>query len=76
MKVKITVTVTNEYRQFYEIEIDGTQVFSVGDGEPEDSNLSRDFNDVFAIPDLMRRVYEAGQQGEELFFEHEDVDET
>ena len=36
------------------------------DGEPEDSNLSRDFNDVYNIENLMLLAYEAGKAGEEL----------
>ena len=34
-----------DYRDAIEIFIDGKRVFSVGDGEPEDSNLGRDFSD-------------------------------
>ena len=76
MKVKITLTTNDEWRQFYDVEVDGTQVFGVGDGEPEDGTLGRDFNDVYKLPDLMRMAYEAGQRGEELTFEQEEVDET
>ncbi len=76
MKVTLTLTTNDEWRQFYDVDVDGKRVFSVGDGEPEDSNLSRDFRDVHKLPDLMRMAYEAGQRGEELTFEQEEVDET
>ena len=56
-----------DYRSAMQIKFDGKVVFEVGDGEPEDSNLSRDFNDVFLIPDMLKKVYEVGQSGEELY---------
>ncbi len=55
-----------DYRDVLEIYIDGKRVFSVGDGEPEDSNLSRDFNDCWSIPDMMRIAFDAGKNGEEF----------
>ena len=64
-----------DYRDMYAIEINGKQVFSVSDGEPEDSNLSRDFSDVYSIPKLLQIVYEAGKNGEELIFDDREVDE-
>ena len=76
MTVKVTVTTNSEWRDYFDVDVDGNHVFGVGDGEPEDSNLGRNFNDVFKLPDLMRMAYEAGQRGEELTFEREDVDET
>jgi len=47
-------------RDAYVIKVDGDEVFRVQDGEPEDSNLARDFNDVVVIPSLMRMAYSAG----------------
>ena len=64
-----------DYREVIEIFIDGKRVFSVGDGEPEDSNLCRDFNDCWKIPDLLKMAYEAGKKGEELIIETEQVDD-
>ena len=64
-----------DYRDIYAIEINDKKVFSVSDGEPEDSNLSRDFSDVYSIPTLLQIVYEAGKNGEELVFENREVDE-
>ena len=65
----------SDYRNAVEIYIDDKIAFSVGDGEPEDSNLSRDFSDVFSIPNLMRRAWEAGKRGEKFeYTEREDDD--
>ena len=58
-----------DYGQTLSIEIDGKEVFSVYDGEPEDNNLSRNFNDCFIIDDLLRKAYEAGKNGEPLEIE-------
>jgi hypothetical protein len=45
------------------------------DGEPEDSNLCRDFSDVYSIPELMQRAYEAGKNGEEFIWEDKESDD-
>ena len=58
-----------DYRQLLTIEVDGVEVFEVGDGEPEDSNLGRDFNDYYKITDLMKMAWEAGSDGENLVVE-------
>lgn len=57
--MKITITTRGEdlraeydYRQRYQVKFDDEVVFDVSDGEPEDSNLSRDFNDVFGLPKI------------------------
>ena len=57
------------YQDRVKIAVDGKVVFDVYDGEPEDNNLCRNFNDVLTIPSLMRQAYEAGRKGEELEFE-------
>jgi len=54
------------------IKVNGKEVFEVSDGEPEDSNLSRDFSDCFKIPELMQMAYDAGKNGEEIIFEYEE----
>jgi len=64
----------NEYRDSFDIEIDGKSAFSVEDGEPEDSNLSTDFNDVVNIPALMHQMYELGKAGVEVEFEDKTVE--
>ena len=63
------------YRNIMGIEIDGKYKFRVYDGEPEDSNLSRDFNDCWGIPNLMKEAYEAGKKGEEFIIEEIELDE-
>lgn len=63
-----------DYQQALRITIDGINVFDVSDGEPEDSNLSRDFCDCNLVPHLLARAFEAGKSGEafELIYEEED----
>lgn len=62
-------------REAMKILINGKHVFEVGDGEPEDATLLRDFNDVYFIPNILRTVYEAGKNGEELNMFFTDSDE-
>jgi len=62
----------HDYRNAMQININGERVFRVADGEPEDSNLSRDFNDCYGIPNLLKKAYEAGINKEE--FELIDID--
>ncbi|MEG0133077.1 MAG: hypothetical protein RR851_10300 [Clostridium sp.] len=64
-----------DYRDILVIEVDGKKVFEVMDGESEDSNLSRDFNDCFNVPKLMEMAYEAGKKGEDFKVKHEEVEE-
>ncbi len=64
MIVKILHETLHDYRSAMSISIDDKKVFDVMDGEPEDSNLSRDFNDCYSIGDMMRAAYEAGKAGE------------
>lgn len=61
-----------DYRDAFEIKINGDKVFSVWDGEPEDANLSRDFNDAYSVPSLMQRAYDAGVMGVEFTIETSD----
>lgn len=58
-----------DYKEALKITIDGKSVFSVSDGEPEDSNLSRDFGDCFDVISLMEKMYNAGKSGIEVTFE-------
>ena len=51
------------------IEIDGKQLFSIGEGEPEDMSLVRDLSDAYNVIELMRQMYEAGKNGVEVTFE-------
>ena len=57
------------------LEIDGEKVFQVSDGEPEDNNLSRNFNDVWQLQGILERVFKAGKEDEVLQIEREEVDE-
>lgn len=70
MKIK-TVHSFNEldYRGYYAVYVNGDRVVCFVDGEPEDANMSRDFNDVYSIPDLMKMAYEAGKNGEDWEWE-------
>ena len=58
-----------DYRNFLRIEINDKKEFEVMDGEPEDSNLSRDFNDCLKIIDLMKMAFNAGKNGEKFELE-------
>lgn len=55
------------------IEMDGNFVFSVYDGEPEDNNLRRNFNDCWNIPELMKFAYDAGLDGETFLIENKKI---
>ncbi len=48
------------------LKINGIEVFFVSDGDPEDSNLSRNFSDCYKVADLMIFANEAGLRGEEI----------
>lgn len=74
MKIVEKITIDDDYRQTLTIEVDGKGIFGVGDGEPEDSNLSRDFSDCLRITDLMKMAYDAGKNGED--WEYELIDEN
>lgn len=64
-----------DYRDAYMIEVDGKEVFSVYDDEPEDSNLGRSFSDVYKIDNIIRMAFEAGKRGEELLITNVENDE-
>lgn len=64
-----------DFRQMLTIKVDGKTVFNVMDGEPEDANLMRDFNDCLAIPELMEMAFNAGKQGDEISIERVEVDD-
>ena len=48
------------------IEINGKEVARFIDGEPEDNSLSRNFNDCWSIPSMLKEAYYLGkrEQGE------------
>ncbi len=74
--MKITVRTPSEekseeidYRHFLQIDVDGEEKVNFFDGEPEDANLSRDFNDAYKITDLMEMAFNAGKNGEDFTIE-------
>ncbi len=64
----------NDYQGKFVLKIDGERFMSLFDGEPEDSNLGRNFSDIFYIPELIQRVYDAGKSGEPLELDEIDTD--
>lgn len=64
----------NDYRCAYEIKTE-KHTLSFYDGEPEDANLNRDFNDIFSITDLLVEAHEAGKRGEDLTFVGGEIDD-
>ena len=64
----------NDYRSILKITIDGEEMFEVGEGEPEDATLSRDFNDCWRVPSLIKAAYRAGLSNEKLEIERVTVD--
>ena len=80
MKVTIATLTPEalEERDFMDalsISVDGKEMINLSDGEPEDNTLSRNFNDVFEIPELLKLVWEAGKSGDDLVIEEIEVDE-
>jgi hypothetical protein len=59
-----------DYRDFVKVEIDGKEVFSVCDDEPEDANLGRSFSDIYGVGALMKISYDAGVIGESFNLIH------
>lgn len=52
-----------------------TILFEVSDGEPEDSNLNRDFNDCYKVVELLKQAYEWGYDNQDISWETEEVDD-
>lgn len=63
-----------DFRSAVVIEINSKEEFKVSDGEPEDSNIGRDFSDVMKIPHLMELAYNAGKNGEEFSVDRSESD--
>ncbi len=64
----------NDYRALLLVEVDGKRKIDIMDGEPEDSTLSRNFNDIYSIVSLMKSAYTAGKNGEDLQLEEVKID--
>lgn len=68
----------NDYRDCLIIMINDETVLNFYDGEPEDNNIARNFNDVHKIHKLLYSAWEAGRKGEELSWdteEHDDIED-
>ncbi len=77
MKITVkqrTANDNNDYRAAYAIDMNGENLFRVSDGEPEDANLGRDFNDVYNIPVMLAKAYEAGKANTGLAVVVEDLE--
>jgi len=65
MKIRVFKSEDPEdWRRSLTIEIDGDRVFSVSDGEPEDTNLGRNFRDCYKVVDLLKLAWLAGKAGQ------------
>ncbi|UUV47000.1 hypothetical protein [Bacillus phage vB_BanS-Thrax5] len=75
MKVLVTAKVSSDMRQeMFEIVLDGVHKFSVQTDEdsPELNRLGNSsLEDVYDIPTLLRKAYEAGKRNEEFVVEYE-----
>lgn len=61
MKIDVySATSENDYREALVIFIDNARVFSIYEGEPEDNNLGRNFNNCWIVPDLLKKTFLAG----------------
>jgi hypothetical protein len=74
--MRLVVTELIDFEDGYEeleIVINNTTKFKVGNYDsPEDNTLSRNFSDCYDIPELLRKAYEAGKNGEEFVVEYEE----
>lgn len=64
-----------DYSDAREIYIDDVLVFSVHDGEPEDNNIGRNFNDIYRLEEIFKKIHTAGVAGRELTINSEESDE-
>lgn len=60
-----------DYRDFFQVEVNGNVLLEVRDGEPEDNNLARNFSDIRSIETLLHLAYEAGKKNESFTIEYE-----
>lgn len=77
MKIVIAHNTVDFERESFYIEVktsDTTETLSFCDGEPEDNSISRNFNDVFSIGNLLELAHEAGRTGEILEVENVEID--
>ena len=62
----------DSHREFFEINVKDGPTLSFCDGEPEDNSLGRNFNDWYAIMDLVKLAYAAGKNGVDLDIVHKE----
>lgn len=55
-----------DYRDRLQITLDGDTMFDVRDGEAEDNNLGRNFDDCSNIVNMMKLAHRSGVKGEAL----------
>lgn len=72
MRIVVTQDRAEDFEwESLEIVLDDKTKFSVCSGDsPEDNNLMRNFSDCYDIPELLRKAYLAGKNGEELEIEY------
>lgn len=84
--MKITITSRtdaqldkHDWHDRYQVQLEtdsGTDITAdFHDGEPEDANIGRDFNDVYNIPKMLEAAYAAGKSGEELEITRKDEED-
>lgn len=78
MKIAIKTRTVEEleafdFRDQLEIIVNDKIEFCFCEGEPEDRTLSRDFNDCYNIPKLMKMAFNAGERGEGLIINGETI---
>lgn len=75
MKVLVTEKISSDMRQaMFEIVLDNVHKFSVHTDEdlPDSNHLgSTNLEDIYDIPALLRKAYEAGKRNEEFTVEYE-----
>ena len=58
----------NDWKESYEILIDGKSAFRVEDGEPEDNTLCRNFNSVYGLQKIFETIHNSSKNGNSLEF--------
>jgi hypothetical protein len=73
MKITVVETISDYTYESLEITLDGETKFHVFSSDsPEDNTLSRNFADCYDIPELLRKAYKAGLNGEEFEVEYDE----
>lgn len=64
----------HDYRNFYKVMINDKVFMNFHDGEPEDSNLCRDFSDVYKIGELIELISKTAKSNEEITITDKEID--